>query len=103
MPSRLEALEKMVAAGVDNPMAWYGLAMEYRGAKRFDEALQAFERTREKYPTYVAQYLMAAQMLHELARDPEARRWCEDGIAAARAARDGHSLGELEGLMASLS
>ena len=69
MPTRLEALEKMVAAGVDNPMAWYGLAMEYRGAKRFDEALRAFERTREKYPAYVAQYLMAAQMLHELARD----------------------------------
>jgi len=102
MPSRLEALEKMVASGVDNPMAWYGLAMEYRGAKRFDDALRTFERTREKYPGYVAQYLMAAQMLHELARPAEARAWCEDGIAAARTARDGHAAGELEGLLASL-
>lgn len=102
MPSRLEALEKMVASGVDNPMAWYGLAMEYRGAKRFDDALRTFERTREKYPGYVAQYLMAAQMLHELARPAEARAWCEDGIAAARAARDSHAAGELEGLLASL-
>lgn len=102
MPSRLESLEKMVAAGVDNPMAWYGLAMEYRGAGRFDEALVTFERTREKYPAYVAQYLMAAQMLHELARDPEARRWCEDGVAAARAAKDGHSLGELESFLDAL-
>ena len=102
MPSRLEALEKMVAAGVDNPMAWYGLAMEYRGARRFDEALSAFERTRERYPSYVPQYLMAAQMLQELSRSPEARRWCEDGVAAARAARDSHSLGELEGFLDSL-
>lgn len=102
MPSRLEALEKMVGAGVDNPMAWYGLAMEYRGARRFDEAVTAFERTREKYPGYVPQYLMAAQMLHELGRAADARRWCEDGLAAARAAKDSHSLGELEGFLASL-
>lgn len=103
MASRLEALEKMVAAGVDNPMAWYGLAMEYRSQKRFDDALRAFERTREKYPAYVPQYLMAAQMLQETARPAEARAWCEAGIAAARGARDAHAQGELEGFLATLS
>lgn len=102
MPTRLESLEKMVAAGVDNPMAWYGLAMEYRSAQRIDDALGAFTRTRERYPGYVPQYLMAAQMLQEQGRAAEARGWCEAGIAAARSARDGHALGELEGFLAAL-
>jgi hypothetical protein len=45
---------------------------------------------------------MAAQLLHELGRDPEARDWLTAGITAARAAKDGHAAGELEGMLATL-
>lgn len=100
---RLQFLEKMTASGSDDPMAWYGLAQEYRSLERFEEALGAFKTLRAKQPDYVAMYLMAGQMLEKLGRKDEAREWIEAGIARATAAKNQHALGELQDLLASLS
>lgn len=96
---RLAFLEQLTSAGKADSFAWYGLAMEYRSLQRFDDALRTFETLRANDPGYVAQYLMAAQMLSSLDRNAEAEVWAAQGIERAREKRDGHALGELETFM----
>jgi predicted Zn-dependent protease len=101
-PDRLTMLETLVSKSPSDPFPFYCLAQEYRARARLDDAVAAFERLRARFPAYVPQYLMAAQVLQELKRTDDARDFLTAGVAAARAARDGHSLGELEGMLASL-
>lgn len=103
MPSRLELLEKMVAAGHNDPFPYYGLALEYRSAGRLEDAVTLFATMRERFASYVPQYLMCGQILSQLGRRDDARAVLSQGISAARAARDAHALGELEGALAGLS
>ena len=99
---RLAFLEKVTRDGSTDPMAWYGLAMEYRNLERWDEALQTFTTLRTHHPDYVAMYLMCGQMLAGLARTDEAREWLEAGVAKARAKGDTHALAEIEAALGSL-
>ncbi len=100
---RLAFLEKITAGGSTDPMAWYGLAMEYRTAGRHDEALQTFTTLRTQTPDYVAMYLMCGVMLEGLARVDEAREWLEAGIVAAKKKGDTHAVGELESALGTLT
>ena len=96
MNKRLEMLEKMVGGGSADSFARYALALEYRKLGRLDDAVGQFEALREADPAYLAQYLMAGQILLEQRRPTEARVWLERGIELARAEGDGKALGELE-------
>lgn len=102
MNKRLAYLEKVTQEGTDEPLAWYGLAMEYRKLERWEEALQAFTALRTRKPDYVALYLMCGQMLAEIARKDEARAWMEAGMVAAKAKGDTHALSELESALSTL-
>jgi predicted Zn-dependent protease len=95
MNKRLEMLEKMTASGQADSFAWYGLAMEYRKLGRVDDALQSFEKLREKDEGYLPMYLMAGQLLLEAERASDAKLWLEQGIELARAKGDTKALGEL--------
>ncbi|CAN5924536.1 hypothetical protein BH11MYX4_BH11MYX4_48210 [soil metagenome] len=99
---RLAFLEKVTAEGTEDPLAWYGLAMEYRKLERWDESLQTFTALRTRKPDYVALYLMCGQMLSEAGRKEEAREWLESGMTAARAKGDSHALSELESALSTL-
>lgn len=99
---RLAFLEKTTAEGSTDPLAWYGLAMEYRKLERWDEALQTFTTLRQMKPDYVAMYLMCGQMLDGIARKDEARAWLEAGMEQARSKGDSHALGELESALSAL-
>jgi tetratricopeptide (TPR) repeat protein len=100
MSKRLAILEKMTAAGSADPFAWYGLAMEYKGLGRHDDAVATFGKLRDLDPGYVPQYLMCGSLLLELGRAAEARAWLSAGIAAAKAKGDGHALSELTDALA---
>jgi tetratricopeptide (TPR) repeat protein len=102
MSKRLAYLEKVTREGSTEPMAWYGLAMEYRTLERWDEALQTFTTLRTTNPDYVAAYLMCGQMLEKIGHKDDAREWLEAGIEAAKKKRDTHALGELESALAAL-
>jgi predicted Zn-dependent protease len=99
---RLAFLEKTTSEGSTDPLAWYGLAMEYRKLERWDEALQTFTALRQMKPDYVAMYLMCGQMLEGVARKDEAREWLEAGLAAAREKGDGHAASEIESALEAL-
>lgn len=96
MSKRLAVLEKMVAAGTKDSFAWYGLALEYAGLGRFDEALATFEKLRAMDAAYVPMYLMCGTMLIKNGKAGEGRAWLSAGIEAARAKGDNHALSELE-------
>src|SRR3954465_11130491 len=93
---RLAFLEKTTAEGTADPLAWYGLAMEYRKLERWDEALQTFTTLRTRNPDYIAMYLMCGQMLEGIGRKEEAREWLESGAERPRAKGDSHALREIE-------
>ena len=99
---RLAAFEKMTKAGTDDPMAWYGLGMEYRRLERNDDALRTFTELRRRLPDYVPTYLMCAQLLVDMGRRAEAREWSEKGIVVAAEKKDSHAKGELESFLAGL-
>jgi predicted Zn-dependent protease len=99
---RLAYLEKVTADGTDDPLAWYGLAMEYRKLQRWDESLQTFTTLRTSKPDYIALYLMCGQMLDECGRKDEARDWLAAGLEVARAKGDSHAAGEIESALAAL-
>jgi len=102
MNKRLAYLEKVTREGTTEPMAWYGLALEYRNLERWDEALQTFTTLRANNPDYVATYLMCGQMLEKIARKDDARGWLEAGIEVAKKKRDGHAQSELESALGTL-
>ena len=103
MSKRLAFLEKLTRDGSTDPFAWYGLALEYRNLDRNDDALATFRTLREKWPDYVAMYLMCGQLLEKMEQKDGAREWLEAGIAAAKKKGDSHALGELEAARDALS
>ena len=101
MSKRLLYLEKITSEGSTDPFAWYGLALEYKTLGRVDDALRTFEALRKQSPDYVPMYLMCGDMLKAAGRDG-AKEWLEAGVAAARAKKDAHALGELEAALEGL-
>jgi tetratricopeptide (TPR) repeat protein len=99
---RLEMLLKVTSTGMDDPFPWYGLAMEYRGLERHDDALATFTKLRAMKADYVPAYLMCGQMLEKLGKLDQAREWLTAGIEAARAKGDAHALSELQGALDAL-
>ncbi len=102
MPS-VDALKKIIQQMPNDPFPRYGLAMELRRTKQHDEAKVAFAELAEKFPDYVAQYLMHAQMLSELGDKPAAKSVVDKGIAAAKKKGDAHAAGELSALLGELA
>jgi len=102
MNKRLSLLEKMVQEKKADSFARYALALEYKKEGLFDQALQAFSDLRAVDPDYLAQYLMAGQMLSELDRTTEARDWLEAGILVATQEGDQKAISELNTALAQL-
>ena len=95
-------LERLIGQESDDPFVWYARAMELRSLERLPEALAAYGEVAERFPGYVPTYLMAGQTAEKLGRPEEARGLYERGVAAARAAGDGHAVAELEAARAAL-
>jgi predicted Zn-dependent protease len=100
---RLAFLKDITSRGSTDPMAFYGLAMEYRSLGLHDEALATFTSLKESHPGYVAMYLMCGQMLEQMSRQTEARGWYEAGITRAHEARNTHAASELEAALSALA
>lgn len=102
MSKRLAFLEKTTGDGSTDPLAWYGLALEYAGLDCLDDALATFEKLRALNAKYVPMYLMCGQLLAKAGRAAEARTWLETGVAEARAQGNQHALGEIQEALAGL-
>jgi len=99
---RLERLEQLIARGTQDPFVRYARALELRGMGQLEQALAALEEVRGMHPDYVPTFLMAGQIAVDLERKQQARAWLEQGIVAAKAARDEHARSELQSALDAL-
>ena len=99
MTTRLQQLEQLVAEHPADPLARYGLAMEYANAGQTDTALQHFARLLEQHPDYIGGYQMSAQVLMRAGRNGEARQLLHEGISRAQKARNGKAAAEMQAML----
>ena len=99
---RLQMLDKMIAAGTNDPFVRYARALELRGMGDLDAALTALEDVRTRHPDYVPTFLMAGQIATDLDRRDEARTWLTEGLRRAIAAGDEHARSELQSALDAL-
>ena len=96
MNARLQRLEQLIAKGSKDPFVRYARALELRGMGELEAALGALQEVRALHPDYVPTFLMAGQIALQLERTEDARAWLQQGLAAAKAARDEHARTELQ-------
>jgi tetratricopeptide (TPR) repeat protein len=102
MSQRLALFDKLIAKGTQDPFVYYGRAMELRTLGRSAEALDAFQDMRQRFPSYVPQYLMAGQLAQEIGDLVLAREVIDQGLRHAQAAGDSHAHSELSSALAAL-
>ncbi len=100
--SKLERIRAVCAARPGEPFAWYSLAMELWKTSPA-EAVAAFEKVQVDFPDYLAAYYQFGKLLLERGEPERARGVLEKGVALARRQGDGHALGELSGLLDTVS
>jgi len=100
---RVATFKTFISRSPADPFPRYGLAMEYKGAGRLDEAWVTFEELIQKFPDYVATYLMAGQTLTALGRGEDAANTYRTGIEVAARRGDLHAKKELEAALAELA
>jgi tetratricopeptide (TPR) repeat protein len=102
MSKRLEMLDKLIESGSKDPFHHYARALELRSLGQTQAALSALEQVTGEFPEYVPSYLIAAQLSIEIGDTARARALCDQGLLAARRARNDHAQAELAELLAGL-
>ena len=93
---RIATFKSFISRTPTDPFPRYGLAMEHMGRGDLAEAWAIFSELLEKFPDYVASYLMAGGTLVALGRKDEAVAIYRRGIEVSTRKGDQHTRGELE-------
>jgi len=84
----IDALEKMLAKGMDSPMLRFGLGKAYFDADRFSDAIAQFQHCVELDPSYSAAWkLLGKSQLQSGAPIAAASAW-QRGLLAAQSSGD---------------
>jgi predicted Zn-dependent protease len=102
MSSRADTFRKFIAARPDDPFPRYSLAMELKNHGNKEEARTTFVELEQKFPDYIPQYLMHANLLTEMGQRDEAIAVLRRGIPVAARKGDGHASGEMQSALAAL-
>lgn len=100
---RVATFKSFIKQKPDDPFPRYGLAMEYRNTGQHEKAHAVFAELMDKFPDYLATYLMAGGNLESMGRLDEAKGVYKKGIKASGKKGDTHTKGELEAALAGLS
>lgn len=95
MTDRIEKLRAFLAQSPDDAFLNHALALEYVKRGEEDAARSYFEENVAKRPSYVATYYHLGKLLERIGEAGQAIVVYEQGMEAARAAGDMHSLSEL--------
>jgi tetratricopeptide (TPR) repeat protein len=93
---RIASFKSFIARSPADPFPRYGLAMEHKSQGNLAEAWTVFSELLERFPDYIATYLMAGGTLVGLGRRDEAAAVYRQGLEAAARKGDAHARGELE-------
>ncbi len=99
---RIATFKSFISRTPTDPFPRYGLAMEYKGSGKLDDAWTAFQELLTDFPDYVPTYLMAGGTLVALGRQGEASTVFQKGIEVAGKRGDLHAKKELESALAEL-
>lgn len=99
---RIATFKSFIEQRPGDPFPRYGLAMEYRNTGRYDHAQKVFDELLDKFPDYMAAYLMAGNNLLDLERKDDARLVYQRGIEVCGRNGDMHTKQELESVLAGL-
>lgn len=88
MTDRVAMLERMLESRPDDARLHFGLAVEYLGAERYEDAVDALRRYLADTDDEGNAWGRLGEALRALGREEEARDAYRQGIAAAR--RHGH-------------
>ena len=97
--SRLEKLQRLLAAEPDDPFCLYGIAQEHAKAGAIELAIEWYDRTIAADPGHAYARFHKARLLEGLGRVDEARVELRLGLEAARAAGDAKAMSELAGAL----
>ena len=95
----MDRIQKIKEFLRDNPkdnFLRHALALEYIKADNDAVARELFEDILAGSPDYVGSYYHLAKLLEKMNETALAIEWYEKGMAAAKAAGDNHSYGELQ-------
>ena len=99
---RLEQLQKLLEREPNDTFLLYGIALEYKKAGVFEEALNFLSSVTELDPGYCYAYHQRG-LIHEARGDiPAAKKAYQDGIAAATKKGDAHAREEIAAALAML-
>jgi len=98
MPDIAE-LETLITRFPDKPFPRYGLAMEYKKAARFDEAIAQFDAALKLDPNYVAAYMHCGLAMREAGRIDDAKATLQKGLGVAQRIGNSHAAGEIAGIL----
>jgi Tfp pilus assembly protein PilF len=93
--SRREKLEEMVAAGPENALSRYALAIECGNQGDEPAATAQFEELLRRHPQYVTGWFQYGLFLARVGRTDEARQTLTRGIAVAEQTGDTHAADEM--------
>lgn len=99
---RIKTFKSFIDSSPDDPFPRYGLAMELAKQGERDQAQAVFDELMERFPDYVAAYLMAGNNLAALGRKDDALAVYNRGIEASAKAGDSHAKGELQAALEEL-
>jgi len=97
MPS-IPQLQALLKDEPNDPFLLYGLAQEHAKAGDTAHAIEFYDRCLAADPAYCYAHYHKAVALQAAHRTPEALVAIEAGLFAAKVAKDGHALSELQAL-----
>jgi tetratricopeptide (TPR) repeat protein len=97
--NRVEVLKSMLERNPGDSFARYGLAMEYKGAGDWENAMREFRALIAANPDYHAAYFHGGQTLERMGLEDEAREMYREGVEAAARAGSAHARAEMQGAL----
>ena len=95
-PTRIEKLLEFLSKEPGDPFLKYALATEYVSMNDTGTALTYYEDLIQNHPDYVGTYYHLAKLYEALGRRDDAVTTYQQGMQAARNARDQHAFSELQ-------
>lgn len=96
---RMQQLQQMLARTPNDPFLLYGIALEYKKANDFRQALEYLDRTIQADAGYCYAYFQRGQVFEAMGDVPSARSAYLQGIDVAGQKGDSHARSELEGAL----